>query len=172
MRKFVFWCLIVSLCLCFCGCSVDFTPFKTHVSDAKPAKVYNVYVFGAVAEEGYGEVAGGADYSMLVEEAGIIAQTYLPDFPYTLVKSTTKQLAVNYFDGENMCYCVNVNGPLITLRMNVENVSPQVVDKLADYIEEHGKITDKTLLKQILGEDYADNYYKFFVSMDDYEKIG
>ena len=71
-----------------------------------------------------------------------------------------------------MCYCVNVNGPLITLRMNVENVSPQVVDKLADYIEEHGKITDKTLLKQILGEDYADNYYKFFVSMDDYEKIG
>ena len=46
------------------------------------------------------------------------------------------------------------------------------MDKLADYIEEHGKITDKTLLKQILGEDYADNYYKFFVSMDDYEKIG
>ena len=44
---------------------MDFTPFKTHVSDAKPAKVYNVYVFGAVAEEGYVEVAEGADYSML-----------------------------------------------------------------------------------------------------------
>lgn len=115
---------------------------------------------------------GGRRLQHAVEEAGIIAQTYLPDFPYTLVKSTTKQLAVNYFDGEKMCYCVNVNGPLITLRTNVENVSPQVVDKLADYIEEHGKITDKTLLKQILGEDYADNYYKFFVSMDDYEKIG
>ena len=158
--------------VCFSGCA-DMSPAKSESSSSQldSTKTYRVYVCGAVAVESYVEVPEGADYSMLVEKAGRIAVTYFVQNPQTLVTADTKVLLLNWFDGGKAVDCVNVNGGYVTMRQPIEGIAPEIINKIADYIEEHGKITDKVVLKEVLGQDYDNNFYKFFVSVDDYEKV-
>ena len=162
--------IFVLCCICFCGCS-DFEPFKPVSSQPTPAKTYRVYVCGAVANEGYYEVPEGTDYGAVVEMAGLLPQTYFVQNPQTLVTENLV-LPLQWYDGATERSCVNVNGGYVEMRREIDGISQEVINKIADYIEENGKITDKTLLKEILGDDYADNFYKFFVRADDYEKVG
>lgn len=133
-------------------------------------KYFRVYVCGAVANEGYVVVPEGSDYSAVAERAGLLPVTYFTQNPHTLVTEYISVLPLDWYDGEKARSCINVNGGYVTLRMEIEGISPDVINKIADYIELNGKITDKSMLKEILGEDYADNFYKFFVSVNDYEK--
>ena len=146
---------IILCCIVLCGCDVNF-PFKPHVADAKPSRHFTVYVFGAVQNEGYVTVAEGADYNALLAEAGALPQTAWPAFPFTLVTEDTSFLAVQYVEGGKTYPCVNANGPIVTLRLPVENV------------ERCGKVKNKEMLEEILGE-YAQHSYKFFISEADYE---
>ena len=149
-------------------------PFHPPVLPSKPdtdTNHFRVYVCGAVENEGYVEVAEGADFSALAEMAGMLSQTYFSQNPQTLVTETTKVLSLDWFDGKTVHSCINVNGGYVTMRYPVDGVDPAVINKIADYLEQNGKITDRSLLREILGDDYADNFYKFFVSVDDYEKV-
>ena len=56
----------------------------------------------------------------------------------------------------------------MTLRLPVENVPDEAVDLIADYVERCGKVKNKEMLEEILGE-YAQYSYKFFISEADYE---
>ncbi len=169
MKKLsIFVSLILLLCL-LSGCTLNL-PFSPQESFAKPVRIFRVYVCGAVENEGYVEVCEGADYASLITLAGIIPQTVFPKDSLLLVKETSTILNVCYFDGTKVCYCVNLNGGYITLR-DVANVDKAVVDKIADYLELHGKITNRNVLRSILSEsEYNENYFKFFVSESDYEE--
>lgn len=173
MKKF-FAVLLCAICFVWlaalCSCEVDLSPFASAEFDAHTSREFDVYVCGAVENEGYIHILEGTDYQSLVEKAGLIAQTVMPATPYAVVDEKVSSLVLNYFDGAKLCYCTNVNGAAVTDRMSVENVSEEVINKLANYIAAHGKITDKTVLQQILGDDYAENFYKFYVSESDYEK--
>lgn len=172
MKKFLALVIIlILLCTCLGGCT-DISPFKTVSSNAKTEKSFRVYVCGAVANEGYVTVSEGSDYNALLNAAGILPQTYLRQNPETIVTETTGVVAFAWFDGFQARSCVNVNGGYVTMRIDIDGIDPSVINKIADYIELHGKITDKTLLQEILGNDYEQNFYKFFVSVDDYEKVG
>lgn len=147
-------------------------PFKPQQFAAKRPRVFSVYVCGAVENEGYINIFEGTDYQSLIFEAGYISQTIMPKTPYAVVNESVSVLVLNYFDGQKECYCINVNGAVVLDKLPCENISPQVIEKLHNYIVANGKITDRTQLKQILGNDYQDNFYKFFVSESDYEKVG
>lgn len=167
MKRLSLLITIILCCVALCGCDVNF-PFKPHVADAKPSRHFTVYVFGAVQNEGYVTVAEGADYNALLAEAGALPQTAWPAFPFTLVTEDTSFLAVQYVEGGKTYPCVNANGPLVTLRLPVENVPDEAVDLIADYVERCGKVKNKEMLEEILGE-YAQHSYKFFISEADYE---
>ena len=65
-------------------------------------------------------------------------------------------------------FSVNVNGGLILTRSRIDGIEADIINKLADYIETNGKITNRNMLKTALGDDYEDNYYKFYIDIDDY----
>lgn len=161
--------LLIVCCFLFSACKL--APFEEQISDAKLQKTFRVYVCGAVKNEGYVEVSEGADYVALVLAAGVVEQTRYPEKPLTLVTENTVQLTVCYcLNGKIFC-CENLNGVRVSSRMEVENVSPHVIDKIADFLQSGEKITDKNQLREILGEkDFSENHYKFFVSVEDYEK--
>lgn len=147
-------------------------PFETRQLEKIEQETFLVYVCGAVENEGFVEISEGADYRQLVYFAGYIPQTVMPATPYAVVSRETETFILRYYDGTKFCYCTNVNGAAVKDRLEIENISPEIVDKIANYLEKYGKITDKTQLKHILNEEeYQDSYYKFFVSMEDYEKV-
>lgn len=171
MKKLAVIVLLGICLLSLCCCYVDASPFATQSLTAQKPRVFEVYVCGAVKNEGYVRISEGTSYQNLILSAGYIPQTVFVSTPYAVVGSDVSCVILRYYNGAMQCDCVNVNGALVTDRCEVENISSAVIDKIADYIGLYGKITDKSLLEQILGEDYADNYYKFFVSESDYEKI-
>ncbi len=157
--------------LIFSSCSLS--PLASRKTPVKNQKVYSVYVCGAVQNEGFVDVPEGSDYAFLLEKAGVLSVTYYPTNILIIVTPRTKMLAVNYFDGEKSCYCVNVNGSAVTYRLDVENVDSSVIDILADYIERHGKIRNKATLRTVLGDEiYQSNFYKFYIDISDYEHEG
>lgn len=160
--------LLILCSVLFAACNVPFEDVTT--PDIEP-KTYTVYVCGAVENEGYFTVDEGTDILSLLLLAKPLAQAVYPQDMLQQVAANTKFVVVNYEIDDATYYCVNVNGGFVTAESQIENVSAEVVGKIAAYIRTNGKITDKTQLKEILGEqDYLENYYKFFVSVDDYEK--
>ena len=128
-----------------------------------------VYVCGAVACEGYVEVEAGSTYAQALQLAGLLTVSVLPSYASTTIDSSRTSIVVGYNDGQER-QCVNLKSTLIVLRTNIDGIAPEIVNKLADYIEEHGKFTNKQQLELALGADYLDNYYKFFVAEEDYEE--
>ncbi|MCM1289302.1 MAG: hypothetical protein NC132_01430 [Corallococcus sp.] len=171
MKKRIILILLLTLCFVFSGCAQKMSPFKEHEADAKMPRKFKVYVCGAVEREGFVEVEEGADYDAVIALAGIIPQTVYPTNPRLLVKEDGEVLTLQYYDGSSYRDCVNLNGGYIQYRLKVDGIDIDIINRIADYYDTHGKITDRNLLKDILGEDYQDNYYKFFVNVQDYEKV-
>lgn len=113
----------------------------------------------------------GTDVQSVLLLAIPLKSAVYPTNPTSLVTESTKQLVVDYsLDGKTYS-CVHVNGYYVTAQTEIANVSSDVVRKIAEFIKQNGKITNKNQLKDILTEqEYLENYYKFFVSVDDYEK--
>lgn len=171
MKKTLVSILILILCFTFCGCSSNLIPFKDHRAEAVTARKFKVYVCGAIRREGYVEVDEGADYNTVISLAGAIQQTVFPTNSFILIKVDGEVLNLQYYDGGLFRDCINLNGGYIQMRWDVEGIDADVINRIADYYDAHGKITNKEILKEILGEDYQDNYYKFYVDKDDYEEI-
>ncbi len=169
MKKFLLFIVFVFV-LCLSSCVPK--PFETRPLEKIEPEIFRVYVCGAIANEGFVEISEGTDYRQLVYMAGYIPQTVMPNTPYAVVSRKTETFILRYYDGAKFCYCTNINGAAVKDRLEIENVSTEVVDKIANYLEKYGKITDKTQLKYILNEEeYQNSYYKFFVSREDYEKV-
>lgn len=167
MKKFVAT-ILIACCLLFSACNFPFEDVTT--PDIQP-KTYTVYVCGAVENEGYFTVDEGTDVQSVLLLAIPLKSAVYPTNPTSLVTESTKQLVVDYsLDGKTYS-CVHVNGYYVTAQTEIANVSSDVVRKIAEFIKQNGKITNKNQLKDILTEqEYLENYYKFFVSVDDYEK--
>lgn len=147
-------------------------PYSPKAYLPKTTKYFVVYVCGAVQNEGFVRVRSGSDVAALVSAAGYLPQSYFVS-ENSLVTEKREIFAVDYFDGEKVCSCVNVNSQAVLYKLKFENIDSEIIDKIADYISAHGKITNKAMLREILGEtDYQNNHYKFFVSKDDYEAVG
>lgn len=169
MKKIVT--LMLLFLVVFSACSLS--PFAERKTPVKSQKIYSVYVCGAVEKEGFVDAPEGSDFGYLLDMAGASSHAFYPVFSLELVTENTKILAVDYYDGEKACPCINVNGGAVTSRMTVENIDISVINILADHIEQHGKIRNKSVLKAVLGDElYRENYYKFFVDISDYEYAG
>lgn len=163
--------LIFILCLVFSGCLQSFSPLKEYTTEYVIPRKFQIYVCGAVLHEGFVEVQEGVDCGYVISLAGVITQTVFPADPKLLINQSVKVLLLQYHNVDKTFACINLNGDVIRYRLLVEDVDADIINKIADYYDLHGKIVNKNLLKEILGDDYQDNYYKFFVDVDDYEKI-
>ena len=174
MKKFikiVFILELISFVFVFSACSSGFFSYKGLEVGAKLPRRFTIYVCGAVANEGFVQVVEGASVDKAISLARILPQTVLPNNLQMLITEKDTVLILNYLDGTEIRNCVNVNGTLIARRATVPGIDVDVINKIADYYFSHGKITDRTLLKGILGDDYQDNFYKFYVDVNDYEKV-
>ena len=161
--------LFVSVVLC--GCDEIFaSPFGNVNVPDQPSKSFSFYVCGAVEREGYVEVAAGSSYDVAIRLAGLLPESVLPSYAATTVNGDFTQIILNYYDGETVRDSINANSILIVWRWHVDGISDEIVNKLADYIDEYGKISNRQRLADALGCDYLDNYYKFFVAEEDYEE--
>ena len=163
--------LLLVICVTLCGC-VSFGAALSDievVNQPKPEKI-RIYIFGAVQREGYYEVEVGTDYMEVLALAGLLPLSVPPTLSSSYVDGTITELTVGYYDGETVRFSINVNSVLIVARMPVDGLSETVVNKLAYYIEAHGKITNKDQVRQALGDDYAENHYKLYIAEIDYEK--
>ena len=164
--------LSLFVCVALCGCSAGLAqPLGIVEVDNQPVTTFRFYVCGAVEREGYVEVVAGSSYDMAIRLAGVLDKTVWPEYSATTVNGEFTQILLNYYDGEKICDSVNANSALIAGRLPVEGISDEIVNKLADYIDAYGKISNKQRLAEALGDDYSDNYYKFFVAEEDYEEI-
>ena len=162
---------ILTLYFMFSACNESLLAFKEYESLSIIPRAFSVYVCGAVEREGFVNVEEGASLDSVVYLAGIIPQTVIPDNLQKMVTENDKVVSLQYFDGQKLRYCVNLNGVVIQNRLAVAGIDADIINKIADYYVLHGKITDRNLLKSILGPDYQENYYKFFVDVTDYEKV-
>ncbi len=179
MKKKLITLLLFVLCLTLCGCSADLTPFKPVASNTETQHDSNssnnnsdklkIYVGGAVENEGYVEVDYGSTYADLLRLAGVNEHTVHPSNPNKLVTSDT-ELYLNFYDGDTVCSCVDLNGEIFIYRLTVAGIDKSIINKIADYKDVHGAIHNKEQLKEILGDDYQSNYYKFFVAAIDYQE--
>ncbi len=132
-------------------------------------KFFDVYICGAVANEGYYKIAEGTDVFTAIEQAGLVEKSYLPSDGLSFVTEKTKVIAVDFYQTQRQS-CANVNNPYILLQQS--DVFPlEVLKKINDYTQNVGKITNKKQLKEILGDYYQNHFYKFFITEDDYEEI-
>lgn len=169
MRKLTAFLLVVLL-LMLVGCKIDQPLDDQQLPGNNNDNQLNIYVCGAVQNEGYISVEIGADYFAVVNKAGILPQSKMPDFGDQLVDKNRLVVVVGYIENGISYDCINVNGPLVTRRTSIKNVDDAVVDILADFIENNGEIHNRKMLKLALGDFYQDNFYKFFVHEDSYEK--
>ena len=161
---------LLILCLTFCGCDVGFHFMAIEIDDVSQ-QTYRIYVSGAVERDGYYDVISGTDYLNLIQLAGILSVTVLP-FMYTeVIDGSVIEIILDYYDGNQVRSSINANSVLIALRGEVEGLTDDVVNKLADYVELNGSFTNKQQVELALGFDYADNYYKLFIAEADYEEI-
>lgn len=162
--------LLIIVCFILCGCDGSSSLGKVKVPFQPKADKVRIYVCGAVEREGYYEVEMGEDYFTVFSLAGILAESVLPTISSPYVDGSVDVLIVDFYDAGIRYSSINANNPLIAARMSVYGLSDDVVNKLADYVDEHGKITNKQQLLQALGGDYGANFYKFFVEKNDYEE--
>ena len=164
-----------SLCACFSQ------PFKEVAvipnnsnsgfdsSDSKPSvEKRSLYVSGAVLNDGFITIPQLCDYKTALEIAGVTDFSVIFNNLNAPISVSCDSLIVGFkIDGKEF-RSVNVNGGFVTLRQSVEGVDDAVINKLADYIETNGKITNRNALKLALGDDYGNNYYKFYIDVNDY----
>lgn len=166
--------LIVVLCIALCACDGSGLPWADKTVDNNNGKqqTYVVYVCGAVENEGYYEVEDRSTYFAAILQAGLVAQSFLPQNTETVVASDSS-IIVQYVEDGVVRDCVDVNNPFFSLRdaSLFEGLSEEVVAKIADYLEKFGAIHNKHVLREVLGEDDYENYhYKLYVAEADYEK--
>ena len=163
--------ILLSVCVTLCGCSIFSAPLgQLEVPNNQGENTVRIYICGAVEREGYYEAEVGTDYFDVLRLAGILPQkSVLPVFISDYVDGTVTNLIIGYYDGTNHD-SINANSILIARRLPVKGLDENVVNKLADFIEIHGKISNKKQIESALGDDYADNYYKLYVAEIDYEE--
>lgn len=167
--------LILALCVIFGGCDVSkLSPWgeKSTQNKGDHAATYSVYVYGAVKNEGFYQVQKGDTYYQAIMQAGLLKQSKLTANYYSIVTDTQLSIAVHYVENGTEYECVNVNGRAFEQGLDVPNVAAEVVAKIADYVQKHGKIHNQSQLRAALGDDYETNYYKMYVAEEDYEAIG
>lgn len=167
MKKSVLAILLIAL-LSLCGCSMPLKPAQIPSNSNEKTSTCTVYVSGAVANDGYVTVNIGSDYYALLTQAGLLGCSAMVENSSNVIKGDVTQLIVNYIQNNRTYYSVNVNGAAVTYRLGAENISSNVINKLADYIEANGIISNRGELSAALGDDYNDNYYKFFIDEQDY----
>ncbi len=166
----VIFLFVFVLCISLSGCKEDFPPYEEEKSEIMPPQTFTVYVCGAVENEGYVTVEAGETYLTVLELAGILPQSVVPQLHTYPVDGSVTELIVNYSDGEQIYDCINADNLLIAERLGVEGLPTEIVELLADYIAEFGAFHNKQQLKTALGE-YAEEYhYRFFISEENYEK--
>lgn len=167
--------ILLAVALASCGCIP--TPFaeqtiesggKSNIPSGEPTR--KIYVSGAVIHDGYLTLPQICDYKTLLEKAGVTAYTAIPIDGLSSAIPEALDSVIFGFVLNGVTYpCVNVNGAAVKLRLEIDGVDEYVVDKLADYVELNGKITNRDSLALALGDDYDGNYYKFYIDIDDYE---
>lgn len=164
-----------SLCACFSQ------PFKEvavipNTSDAdfdnsgsKPSvTTRTLYVSGAVLNDGFITIPQLCDYKTALEIAGVTDFSVISNNLTAPISVSCDSVIIGFkIDGKEF-RSVNVNGGFVALGQSVDGVENAVINKLADYIETNGKITNRKALKLALGDDYGDNYYKFYIDVNDY----
>ena len=172
--------LIFALCFVFCACDESkISPWgdKTAQNGNKnPENVavdkLTIYVCGAVQKEGYYQITKGDTYYAAISQAGLLLQSWISPRFASVVDAETLFVVVNYTENGLERNCINANSEFIAQRTTVNGLSDEVVNKLADYIDRHGAITNKTVLREVLGEQDFENYhYKLFVAEADYEAV-
>ena len=173
------WCVALILILALCatalgGCDGStLSPWgeKNAPNNVHKPTNYSVYVCGAVENEGYYQVSEGGTYFQAIEQAGLLQQSsFSPNF-YSIVTGDQLAVAVRYTQNDVVYECVNLNNASLVLGLPVQNVPDEVVGKIANYIANYGKIHNKSQLRTALGDDYEDNFYKFYVAEADYEAV-
>ncbi|MCH5160187.1 MAG: hypothetical protein J1F66_05030 [Clostridiales bacterium] len=177
------------MALAFCGCDADeisnwgdkLSPWgdknveNNAISDnSSITKTYRIYVYGAVANEGYHEVEEGEVYLAAIVKAGRLDCSLIPANANSLVDGSQKTIAVHYLENGVEHECYNVNSVIFSLRDSTKfyGLSDEVVNKIADYLETNDVIHNKTVLREVLGEDDYQNYhYKLYVAEADYEEV-
>ena len=161
---------LLILCLIFGSCCNGFLLDEIELPK-QTVRTFTIYLSGAVERDGYYKVQSGTTYYELFQLAGVLDETVLPSFCSNLIDSSTSFVWLDFYDGQQHLNSVNVNGKLIEYRLEIDGISPDVVNKIADYIEQNGKVHNRQQLRNALGSDYEDNYYKFYITQDDYEKV-
>ena len=163
--------LLLAVCVILCGCGIFSSPLgKAEVPNQPSGDKIRIYICGAVEHEGYYYAEVGTDYVQVLRLAGLLPESVPPILNSSYVDGSINVIIVNYYDGGTQHVSINANSVLIVNRGPVDGLSEDVVNKLADYIEAHGKIANKNQLLQALGDDYYANYYKIFISEEDYER--
>lgn len=182
MKRFIALTLLLLFAIvAFCGCGDDThyiqgdgfnkpttSPYQSDFLPEVTNVNYRVYVCGAVQTEGYFVVKQGTTIAEVIAFAGILPQTVLPQNAQSFVQ-TDCQIMVDYHQNGVNYSVINVNGLVVISNAQAQNVDAEVIAKLHDYYTQHGTITNKNQLKQILTEQqYQKNHYKFFVQERDY----
>ena len=170
MRFFTTVILLIVVCVVLCGCAFFSAPLSQAEITNRTANKVRIYVCGAVEREGYYEVEVGTDYAEVLRRAGALPQSVTPVLNSSYVDGNLDVIIVDYYDGQTKRVSIDANSVLICARKSVDGLSDEVVNKLADYIDAHGKIANKGQLEQALGRDYANNYYKLHIAEKDYEQ--
>ena len=171
--------LIFVVCLAFCACDDTKTSpwgdknVENNGSDkdnGSVTKTYKIYVYGAVENEGYYEVEEGATYLEAIIQAGLLECSWLPASANSVVDEKQSSIVVQYLENGVVHDCINANWEYFYLRLPREGLSDAVVNKIADYLDVHDKIPNKTVLLEVLGEDYENYHYKLYIAEADYEE--
>ena len=182
-RTIALACILIVAILLFCSCDGSFdlvtisgdgfnkptiSPYKPQTIDTKDTTTFTVYVCGAVQNEGYYVVEQGTTIADAIALAGILPQTIFPQNATTYIKFDC-QIAVQYSENGTKYNCMNVNSMFVWYNLSYNNIPSEVIAKLHDYYVNHGPITSKQMVKQILNEEqYQQNHYKIYVAEVDY----
>ena len=181
--------LIFVLMLALCSCDASktlalgdiFSPWGDKNVENNPnggnntaPQTYKIYVCGAVEKEGYYDVSEGDTYFSAITHAGLLPNlSWLPANAHSVVDERQKSILVQYIENDAPRDCINANSQFFSLRDAIyfDGLSEAVVNKIANYLETHGKIANKTVLLDVLGEeDYANYHYKLYIAEADYEE--
>lgn len=170
MKNVVTRCFAVIFMLAFtccltCCCA---SPLSEREINASQNVFFDLYVCGAVENEGFYRVKEGTSYYEIICSAGVLPETYMPDNASSVADRSVSQLIVNYFEHGKVGYAVNVNG-ILPNGEDVYGIPNEITNSVSSYVYAHGKIKNKNVLKRVLGEKYSDFGYKFYVSVEDYE---
>ncbi|MCM1194522.1 MAG: hypothetical protein NC099_03425 [Corallococcus sp.] len=165
MKKITYLLCLIFICACLSCCT---PPLGEREIEPNESKTFTVYVSGAVEHDGYFTAESGSSLYAILSQAGILEESVLPSDSPSVINGDVEIIIVDFYADGARHSSVNVNGEDVILRLPNEYVSRQVIDKLACYIERNGAISNRDELEEALGDDYGDNYYKFFIDETDY----